>query len=118
MPIVMDALTKSFVDGVIDAVYFTEALDNSVDEIDSEDLLCLEMEARVFLKIACAKGWLDRQTSNLQQAGHDFWLTRNQHGAGFWDGDWPDHGHHLTDLCEIFGSLEVYKTGPNTYATF
>jgi len=21
-------------------------------------------------------------------AGHDFWLTRNGHGAGFWDGDW------------------------------
>lgn len=20
-----------------------------------------------------------------QQAGHDFWLTRNRHGAGFWD---------------------------------
>lgn len=19
---------------------------------------------------------------------HDFWLTRNGHGAGFWDGDW------------------------------
>ena len=23
-------------------------------------------------------------------AGHDFWLTRNGHGAGFWDGDWPE----------------------------
>jgi hypothetical protein len=22
-------------------------------------------------------------------AGHDFALTRNGHGAGFWDGDWP-----------------------------
>jgi hypothetical protein len=22
------------------------------------------------------------------RAGHDFWLTRNGHGAGFWDGDW------------------------------
>jgi hypothetical protein len=23
-------------------------------------------------------------------AGHDFWLTRNGHGAGFWDGDWEE----------------------------
>lgn len=23
-------------------------------------------------------------------AGYDFWLTRNGHGAGFWDGDWPE----------------------------
>lgn len=22
--------------------------------------------------------------------GHDLWLTRNNHGAGFWDGDWAD----------------------------
>src|SRR6266851_3222861 len=21
---------------------------------------------------------------------HDFWLTRNGHGAGFWDGDYPE----------------------------
>ena len=23
--------------------------------------------------------------TNYEQAGHDFWLTRNGHGAGFWD---------------------------------
>jgi hypothetical protein len=23
-----------------------------------------------------------------EYAGHDFWLTRNHHGAGFQDGDW------------------------------
>ena len=23
-----------------------------------------------------------------EYAGHDFWLTRNHHGCGFWDGDW------------------------------
>jgi len=26
----------------------------------------------------------------LSEAGHDFHLTRNGHGAGFWDGDWDD----------------------------
>lgn len=25
--------------------------------------------------------------SDFERAGHDFWLTRNGHGAGFWDGD-------------------------------
>lgn len=24
------------------------------------------------------------------QVGHDLWLTRNRHGAGFWDGDWVE----------------------------
>jgi hypothetical protein len=30
-----------------------------------------------------------------EQAGHDFWLTRAGHGAGFWDGDWPMNGDKL-----------------------
>lgn len=31
-------------------------------------------------------------------AAHDFWLTRNGHGAGFWDGDWPANGDALTAM--------------------
>lgn len=42
-------------------------------------------------------------------AGHDFILTRNGHGAGFWDGDWPaEIGAKLTELSKTFGQLEVY----------
>ena len=43
------------------------------------------------------------------QAGHDFWLTRNGHGAGFWDGDWPDEvGRRLTDAAHVYGSVNVW----------
>lgn len=40
--------------------------------------------------------------------GHDFWLTRNGHGAGFWDGDWPKYGDHLTELSKTFGEQDLY----------
>ena len=30
----------------------------------------------------------DGRTGKWELAGHDFWLTRNGHGCGFWDGDW------------------------------
>ena len=45
------------------------------------------------------------------QAGHDFCLTRNGHGAGFDDGDWPENGKGLTDLCEKCGGqgLQMYR---------
>ena len=46
------------------------------------------------------------------QAGHDFWLTRNGHGAGFWDGDWPEPAATiLTDASKKYGEqyLEVYR---------
>ena len=33
------------------------------------------------------------------QAGHDFWLTRNGHGAGFWDRGLGETGEALTKVC-------------------
>ena len=52
-------------------------------------------------------------------AGHDFWLTRNGHGAGFWDGDYeeegelegvaiPDVGDFLTEKCKELRGVDVY----------
>jgi hypothetical protein len=48
------------------------------------------------------------------QAGHDFYLTRNRHGAGFWDGDWPAPlSHHLTVGSHAYGpeSLHTWEDG-------
>ena len=43
------------------------------------------------------------------RAGHDFWLTRNSHGAGFWDGDWPEEvGERLTEASKAFGEINLY----------
>ena len=45
----------------------------------------------------------------LERAGHDFWLTRNGHGAGFWDGDWEDNiGQRLTDASDVYGGVDLY----------
>ena len=46
---------------------------------------------------------------NLSRAGHDFWLTRNGEGAGFWDGDWPkEAGDRLTEAAHKFGPCHLY----------
>lgn len=43
---------------------------------------------------------------DLSQVAHDFWLTRNRHGAGFWDGDYNDDiGEKLTDIAHKFREL-------------
>lgn len=43
------------------------------------------------------------------RAGHDFFLTRNGHGAGFWDGDWPkEEGERLTEASRKFGESQPY----------
>ncbi|MFC3724458.1 hypothetical protein [Neoaquamicrobium sediminum] len=42
-------------------------------------------------------------------AGHDFWLTRCGHGAGFWDGDWPEPAASALDkAAEAFGNVDLY----------
>ena len=38
---------------------------------------------------------------------HDFCLTCNRHGAGFWDGDY-ERGDELTALCREFGEYNAY----------
>ena len=46
---------------------------------------------------------------DLPAAGHDFWLTRCGHGAGFWDGDWDDAaGRRLTDAARVYGNVDLY----------
>lgn len=41
------------------------------------------------------------------QIGHDFWLTRNHHGTGFWDRNLPN-GEELTVIANSFKSMSLY----------
>lgn len=46
---------------------------------------------------------------NETRAAHDLWLTRNHHGAGFWDGDWPEPlATRLTEAAHALGERYVY----------
>jgi hypothetical protein len=43
-----------------------------------------------------------------EYAGHDFWLTREGHGCGFWDGDWSEEADAiLTPACKEAGERDV-----------
>jgi hypothetical protein len=48
-----------------------------------------------------------RENWSEEQFGHDFWLTRNGHGAGFWDRGFP-LGNTLKDCAKAFGSSDCY----------
>ena len=44
-----------------------------------------------------------------ETSGLDFWLTRNHHGAGFWDGDYgKENGEALTKIAQKFPELFAY----------
>lgn len=42
------------------------------------------------------------------QAGHDFWLTRNHHGAGFWDRGLGEKGDRLTSAAHVYGGVDLW----------
>lgn len=52
---------------------------------------------------------LDESELTEEQIGHDFWLTRNGHGSGFWDRDLGDIGTQLTATAKDFKTLNVFK---------
>ena len=45
---------------------------------------------------------------DLADLGHDFWLTRNRHGAGFWDRGLGELGKTLTEIAHSFGECDLY----------
>ena len=83
-----------------------------------ETLGRMRMDCVKFLHMdpgAKVTAFLDSLTDDeLRRAGTDFWLTRNGHGAGFWDGDWdyrdydePDWGHALDKRAKTFGEYDL-----------
>ena len=69
-------------------------------------------DCRAFLADVAAAGcgW---EGWTAEQAGHDFFLTRNGHGAGFWDRYWNEtelaaRGDALTKLCRPHGDTNEY----------
>jgi hypothetical protein len=44
-----------------------------------------------------------------EQLAHDYIMTRNHHGVGFWDGDWgKEMGDLLTKLAQSKPEIEAY----------
>ena len=42
------------------------------------------------------------------QVAHDLWLTRNRHGAGFWDRGLGEVGQKLTQIAQFMGAVDLY----------
>lgn len=54
------------------------------------------------------RAMLERSGQSPEQSGHDFWLTRNGHGAGFWDRGLGPVGDELTTAAHSFKEFDLY----------
>ena len=90
-----------------------EPLDDNydVDDIAPECLASMRSDCDDFVT---ANLELIKSTgSSAEQTGHDFWLTRNGHGAGFWDRGYGKAGDDLTDAAKVYGEVYLYAGDDN-----
>lgn len=101
--------------------YLESALFSSTDE-DGEPLdgrFCTDnfasetrerMETDLTEFISGNRELVDRYLNAYEygQLAHDFWLTRNGHGAGFWDRGIGELGSELTEAAKVHGSVDLY----------
>ena len=77
-------------------------LDQRAETWDSDSVVTAIMVCDDFRRLAGEN--LLSQAGDDSQNGHDFYLTRNGHGTGFWDRGYPDDvGERLTKHARTFG---------------
>ena len=78
-----------------------------IDDIDQETLQQALEDCNAFRE-EC-ESLLDASGLDESEQGHLFWLTRNGHGAGFWDGRCSEEiGRKLSDACKPYGTVDLY----------
>lgn len=75
-----------------------------VDDIAPDTMSSMRTDCAAFIEANEA----DLEGMDPEQAGHDFWLTRNGHGAGFWDRGLGAKGDRLSDASHVYGSVYLY----------
>ena len=84
---------------------------DSLDYYDIEDIdpdTLEAMRADIVDFVESNKELLLSSGQSDEQIGHDFWLTRNHHGAGFLDRGLGDIGEELTKACHVYGDVYLY----------
>ena len=111
----LDAFTRAY----IEAAIWTECNPDSneldgktIEDMSEEGFKQAIAECAAFVKAnetLIRRAWYKSSTLyTADRAGHDFWLTRNGHGAGFWDRGLGEIGDKLTEAAKKFPSIYLW----------
>jgi len=110
--------SRDFLDGYLEAALWSsydnsddsggEPLDRnySLDDFTKEALRKAKKDCDAFVKDNQSD--LNETGASDSRNGHDFWLTREGHGAGFWDRGYGAIGERLTKAAEVYGDANIY----------
>lgn len=115
----MDKFTQAYIecalwsstddnDAPLDENYFPTDLSEQALARIKEDCTAFQRDNAELLGQAYQLYNHSSEWSHEEQAGHDFWLTRNRHGAGFWDRGLGEIGRKLTDAAHAYGECYIY----------
>ena len=102
----------------IEAVYFTDTGEDENEQPHSDAEMsphaqfAAMADCAEFLAQCADNGALSEYADSGQtweQFGVDFWLTRNRHGAGFWDRGLGALGDNLSKMAKLYGSQYIYQ---------
>lgn len=108
-----------FVRAYIDTLLWSTSDDNGEPLEDAYGVVDLSPESLAKIAEDCGRFLAEVESAGIdleqgllvdrnptEHAGFHFWLTRNRHGCGFWDGDYSeDVGKRLTDIAHSFPEL-------------
>ncbi len=97
---------EEILEGYLEAAAWIEGLDG-----DFADVACTHARKDIFTFLDLAGDILADCELDQGQIGHDLWLTRNNHGTGFWDRDYLSEtaGEALTNISHEMGEVWAYE---------
>jgi hypothetical protein len=120
----MDAFTAAYIEALLWSGMATDengAEYESLSQFDADDI---EPETLKKIVADCNRFQQENETAlakaaelgeDDKRAGHDFALTRNRHGAGFWDRGLGEVGEQLTKAAHLFGSWYFWIENKKVY---
>ena len=118
----VDEDLRDFAHAYIEAMFFTNGDDGDDDEFSLSRLGAERLTKGAKLKIISdcdkflcrmARDVIAASPGDFEQAGHDFWFTRQGHGVGFWSRDddvWPEAARDYLDARAMgFGETRAYR---------
>lgn len=98
------------INGYLEAALWTEEEELGPSNIETDVSFEAKVDAYTDIKkFKQLAGELIAQSGlDDEQIGHDLWLTRNGHGAGFWDRGLGEIGDKLADIARGMGSKYAY----------
>lgn len=83
-------------------------LDSTDYELSQAAINTAEGDCESFLEVHAALIAELPDWYTAEQLGHDFLLTRNGHGAGFWDRGLGELGQQLTAAAQSYGTIHAF----------